>query len=73
MVQHKVDYLTTTQETILAVIRRRILEDGEAPTIAELRAETGRSTGGVVYQLRELEAKCAIVREPGQPRGIRLA
>lgn len=72
MVQHKVDYLTPAQETILAAIRHRIREDGEAPTIAELRAATGRSTGGVMYQLRELEAKAAIVREPGRPRGIRL-
>lgn len=72
MVRYKVDYLTETQEAFLAVIRRRILEDGEAPTIAELRTATGRSTGGVLHQLRELEAKAAIVREPGRPRGIRL-
>lgn len=72
MAQHKVDYLTEQQERILAVIRRHIADTGEAPTVAELRAATGRSTGAVVYQLRELEAKCAIVRERRRPRGIRL-
>lgn len=72
MAQHKVDHLTATQSRILTAIRRRIVEDGEAPTVAELRAELGLSAGGVHYQLRELEAKAAIRREPGRPRGIRL-
>jgi len=72
MAQHKVDHLTDVQSRILAAIRRRIVEDGESPTVAELRAELGLSAGGVHYQLRELEAKAAIVREPGRPRGIRL-
>lgn len=72
MAQHKVAHLTDTQERLLAVIRRRIREQGEAPTIAELRAATGHSAGGMAYQLAQLEAKGAIVREPGRPRGIRL-
>lgn len=72
MAQHKVEHLTDTQERLLAVIRRRIREQGDAPTIAELRAETGHSAGGMAYQLAELETKGAIVREPGRPRGIRL-
>lgn len=72
MVRYKVDYLTPAQERILAVIRRRIREDGEAPTVAELAAELDRSVSSVHYQLRELEAKHAIVREPGRARGIRL-
>jgi repressor LexA len=72
MAQHRVDYLTVTQERILRCIRRRIVEDGESPTVAELGDELGLSAGGVHYQLGELEAKAAIVREPGQPRGIRL-
>ena len=72
MANHKVDYLTDTQERILRVIRDAIADRGEAPTVAEIRAETGRSAGGVHYQLGELAAKGAIVREPRRARGIRL-
>jgi SOS-response transcriptional repressor LexA len=72
MTQHRVDYLTAHQGRILGIIRRHITDTGEAPTVAEIRAETGRSAGGVHYQLRELEAKGAIVREPRRSRGIRL-
>ena len=72
MARTKTDYLTDVQQRILHLIRESIADRGEAPTVAELRAETGLSTGGVHYQLRELEAKCAIRREPGQARGIRL-
>ena len=73
MVRYKVDYLTPAQERILAAIRRRIREDGVAPTVKEIGAEVGLSVGGVHYQLTELQAKHAIVREPGRARGIRLA
>jgi SOS-response transcriptional repressor LexA len=73
MVQHKVDYLTDTQERILRVIREAIVERGEAPSLVEIGAAVGlRSRSSVHYQLRELEAKGAIRREPGRPRGIRL-
>jgi repressor LexA len=72
MANHRVDYLTITQERILSSIRQAILEDGEAPTVAELATRTGLAASTVHYQLRELEAKAAIVREPGRPRGIRL-
>ncbi len=73
MAQHRVDYLTTTQERILRVIREAIAEHGEAPSLDEIGAAVGlRSRASVHYQLRELEAKAAIVREPGRPRGIRL-
>lgn len=72
MARYKVDYLTDAQEQILRCIRRHIADAGEAPTVREIGAEIGRSLGGVVYQLAELEAKCAIVREPGRARGIRL-
>jgi repressor LexA len=74
MAQHKVDYLTTTQERILRVIREAITEHGEAPSLDEIGAAVGlRSRASVHYQLGELEAKAAIVREPRRPRGIRLA
>jgi repressor LexA len=70
----RVDYLTPRQETILHVIRQAITDEGVAPTVAEIAERVGlRSWSSVHYQLRELEAKGAIVREPHQPRGIRLA
>jgi DNA-binding MarR family transcriptional regulator len=73
MAHYKVEHLTGTQERILACIRQAILDDGEAPTVAELATRTGLAASTVHYQLRELEAKAAIVRQPGRPRGIRLA
>ncbi|MFJ3304474.1 LexA family protein [Streptomyces sp. NPDC086549] len=69
----RVDHLTETQERILACIRGSIAEYGEAPTVAEIGAAVGmRSRASVHYQLGELEAKAAIIREPGRHRGIRL-
>lgn len=72
MAQYKVPYLTERQKRILAVIRRHVVEEGRSPTVGEIRAEVGLSAGGVHYQLGELVAKHAIVREPRQPRGISL-
>ncbi|KOU62023.1 hypothetical protein ADK57_25590 [Streptomyces sp. MMG1533] len=72
MAQNRVDYLTATQERILARIRQAILDDGDAPTVAELAAHVGLAASTVHYQLRELESKGAISRTPGRPRGIRL-
>lgn len=73
MVQHKVDYLTVTQERILRVIRESITDRGEAPTVLEIGAAVGLSSrSSVHYQLRELEEKGAIRRARYQPRGIRL-
>ncbi|MFF7824163.1 LexA family protein [Streptomyces rochei] len=73
MARHKTEYLTDTQEQILRVIRLAITDQGDAPTVAEIAEEVGLRPSSVHYQLRELEAKGAIVREPGRPRGIRLA
>jgi DNA-binding MarR family transcriptional regulator len=72
MAQHKVEHLTITQERILRFIRQAILDDGEAPTVAEIADQVGMRPSSVHYQLGELEAKGAIVREPGRARGIRL-
>ncbi|MGX1221976.1 LexA family protein [Streptomyces ambofaciens] len=70
----RVDYLTPRQEAILHVIRHAIADEGVAPTVAEIAERAGlRSWSSVHYQLRELESKGAIVREPGRARGIRLA
>ena len=74
MGHYKVEHLTTTQERILRCIRMAIAEQGEAPTVQEIGDQVGmRSRASVHYQLGELEAKHAIVREPGRRRGIRLA
>ncbi|MFF5861037.1 hypothetical protein ACFY8B_36505 [Streptomyces sp. NPDC012751] len=71
---YRVDYLTATQELILRCIRRHIADHGQAPTVREIGQAVGmRSRASVHYQLGELEAKHAIVREPGRTRGIRLA
>lgn len=73
MGRHKVDHLTPIQERILACIRATIVDRGEAPTVAEIGAQVGmRSRASVHYQLVELEAKQAIVRDRYRRRGIRL-
>lgn len=54
-------------------IRARIEEHGEAPTLGEIGAEFGmRSRASVHWHLERMERWGAIVREPGQTRGIRL-
>jgi SOS-response transcriptional repressor LexA len=72
MANRKVEHLTDRQEQILRHIRRAIAVDGDAPTVAELAAAVGMRPSSVHYQLRELETKGAIAREPGTVRGIRL-
>ncbi|MGX1116378.1 SOS-response transcriptional repressor LexA [Streptomyces ambofaciens] len=70
----RVEHLTPRQEAILRVIRQAITDEGAAPTVSEIAEAVGlRSWSSVHYQLRELETKGAIQREPGQARGIRLA
>jgi repressor LexA len=73
MARHRVEYLTDRQEQILRHIRMAIADQGDAPTVAELADHVGLAASTVHYQLLELEAKGAIVREPHRPRGIRLA
>ncbi|MET9521547.1 LexA family protein [Streptomyces coeruleorubidus] len=72
MARHRVEYLTDRQEQILRHIRTAIADQGDAPTVAELADAVGLAVSTVHYQLLELEAKGAIVRAPGRPRGIRL-
>lgn len=73
MANHKVEHLTDRQDQILRHIRTAITDQGDAPTVAELATAAGMRPSSVHYQLRELQAKGAIVREPRRPRGIRLA
>ncbi|MFF9001055.1 LexA family protein [Streptomyces achromogenes] len=61
-----------TQERILRCIRRHIAGHGEAPTVQQIGQSVGCAAGPRCYRLAELEAKSAIVREPGHTRGIRL-
>lgn len=73
MGHYKVEHLTPTQERVLRCIRESIVDRGEAPTVVEIGKQVGMSSrSSVHYQLRELEAKNAIVVEPRRPRGIRL-
>jgi repressor LexA len=65
--------LTLQQELILDCIRETIAATGEAPTVLEISRYVGMKSGsGVHYQLRQIEQKGAIAREPRRPRGIRL-
>lgn len=65
--------LTLQQELILDCIRETIAATGEAPTVLEISRYVGMKSGsGIHYQLRQIEKKGAIVREPRRPRGIRL-
>ncbi|MET9393437.1 MarR family transcriptional regulator [Streptomyces sp. NPDC006624] len=72
MARHRVEYLTERQEQILRCIRTAIADRGEAPTVAEIATAVGLRPSSVHYQLRELETKGSIAREPGRARGIRL-
>ncbi|WP_308019980.1 hypothetical protein [Streptomyces sp. SP2-10] len=57
----------------LRCIREHISQHGEAPTMQQIEKAVGMRRSSVHYQAGELEAKHAIVREPGRSRGIRLA
>lgn len=73
MANHRVDYLTSTQEQILRCIRESIADRGESPTMQEIGEQFGmRSRSSVYYHLGRMEALGYIAREPHRPRGIRL-
>ncbi|MFF0836615.1 MULTISPECIES: LexA family protein [unclassified Streptomyces] len=76
----RVDHLTGIQVWILRRIREHLATHGETaaqgepPTITQIGTVVGlRSRALVHYQLGELETRHAIVREPGQCGGNRLA
>ena len=73
MANHKVEHLTDRQEQLLRLVRMAITDEGDAPTVAELVVDRRGAHADRRGKLGELEAKNAIVREPHQPRGIRLA
>ena len=73
MANHRVDYLTSTQERILHCIRESIANRGESPTMQEIGKQLGMSsTASVHWHIGRIETLGYIVREPGRPRGIRL-
>jgi len=64
--------LTKKQENVLRVIKQYYLENGYAPSLAELQQELGISTKrGVVVHLLALEKKGYIFRT-SEPRGIHM-
>jgi repressor LexA len=65
--------LTSRQLNILAFIRERLEQGGEAPTLEEIGQAMGiASVSAVLKHVRSLEAKGRLVVEPNRSRGIRL-
>jgi SOS-response transcriptional repressors (RecA-mediated autopeptidases) len=66
-------HLTVREEQVLACIRRSIEEHGEGLTVREVGRLVGlRSPGSVVYHLRNLEERGALVRDGKGWRTCRL-
>ena len=67
------EHLTAREEEILSRIRRSIADRGEASSVRELGADVGlRSTASVVYHLKNLEKRGALVRDGWSWRTCRL-
>jgi repressor LexA len=65
--------LTSRQSNILAFIRARLDQTGEAPTLEEIGNAMGLpNVSAVLKHVRSLEAKGRLVIEPNRTRGIRL-
>lgn len=63
--------LTTRQRTILDVIRASVTERGYPPSIREIGDAVGlTSTSSVAHQLRTLERKGYLRRDPNRPRAV---
>ncbi|HTM85508.1 MAG TPA: transcriptional repressor LexA [Mycobacterium sp.] len=63
--------LTTRQRTILDVIRASVNERGYPPSIREIGDAVGlTSTSSVAHQLRTLERKGYLRRDPNRPRAV---
>ena len=63
--------LTDRQRKILEFIRGAILRDGYPPSVREIGQGVGLvSPSSVAYQLKELEAKGFIRRDPNRPRAV---
>ena len=65
--------LTPRQAGVLEVIRRSVRERGYPPSIREIGDAAGlQSTSSVAYQLKELEKKGFLRRDPNKPRAVDL-
>jgi repressor LexA len=65
--------LTSRQSNILAFIRARLDQTGDAPTLEEIGNAMGLpNVSAVLKHVRSLEAKGRLVIEPHRTRGIRL-
>jgi repressor LexA len=65
--------LTARQSNILAFIRTRLEQDGQAPTLEEIgQAMALENVSAVLKHVRALEAKGRLLIEPHRARGIRL-
>ncbi len=63
--------LTKRQQGILGFLKESIEKLGYPPSIREIGAHVGlASSSSVAYQLRELEAKGFIRRDPNRPRAL---
>lgn len=63
--------LTARQRHVLEVIRESVLERGYAPSIREIGDAVGlTSTSSVAHQLRTLEKKGFLRRDPNRPRAV---
>jgi repressor LexA len=63
--------LTERQRTILQVIRASVTERGYPPSIREIGDAVGlTSTSSVAHQLRTLERKGYLRRDPNRPRAV---
>src|SRR5580658_1755191 len=69
---HSVDSsLTERQRTILNVIRESVTTRGYPPSIREIGDAVGlTSTSSVAHQLRTLERKGYLRRDPNRPRAV---
>src|ERR1700744_6516014 len=69
---HSVDSsLTERQRTILSVIRESVTTRGYPPSIREIGDAVGlTSTSSVAHQLRTLERKGYLRRDPNRPRAV---
>jgi repressor LexA len=70
--RHSVDpSLTERQRTILKVIRESVTSRGYPPSIREIGDAVGlTSTSSVAHQLRTLERKGYLRRDPNRPRAV---
>lgn len=65
------NYLTVRQRKVLEVIRNAVTERGYPPSLREIGDSAGLSSpSSVSHQLRTLEAKGFIRRDPNRPRAL---